>query len=225
MAGCCATATEATTTPEWVWAGRGTRCCATVGRSDNIRGGGLSRKGTEAGREPGRGLNQSLRSEPWLGSCPNQGPRPSSTGRPTAAIGRPSVVPSVALSSTRSSSENVCRSRSSRSRSSVRSESVPLSVPSASLTILSSAGGWPAVLPAVLLAAGGSSPLLDLLDLVPVEGGPGGSEAGGEPDGARPPLSLDPVPYSARGWLGWLGSACRPRPIALRSSFSSKWRP
>eukprot|EP00964_Phaeocystis_antarctica_P118681 scaffold82449_cov64-Phaeocystis_antarctica.AAC.1 len=51
-----------------------------------------------------------------------------------------------------------------------------------------------------------------------LDGAPGGSEGGGEPDGAGPPASLEavsPAVASPERW-GWLVPACRPRRMASR---------
>eukprot|EP00964_Phaeocystis_antarctica_P005419 scaffold2960_cov61-Phaeocystis_antarctica.AAC.3 len=62
-----------------------------------------------------------------------------------------------------------------------------------------------------------------LLDVL--EGGPSGSEGGGESDGAGPPASLH-GPVGVYGIHSrWLGPACRPRRMAVRSSPSSRGRP
>eukprot|EP00964_Phaeocystis_antarctica_P078428 scaffold48786_cov61-Phaeocystis_antarctica.AAC.3 len=59
-----------------------------------------------------------------------------------------------------------------------------------------------------------------------LEGGPGGSEGGGESDWVGPPALLGSVEgYSIHVNSRWLEPARRPRRMALRSSSSSRGRP
>eukprot|EP00964_Phaeocystis_antarctica_P044624 scaffold25644_cov62-Phaeocystis_antarctica.AAC.10 len=59
-----------------------------------------------------------------------------------------------------------------------------------------------------------------------LEGGPSGSEGGGESDGVGPPALLGSVGgYGVHLNSRWLGPARRPRRMALRSSPSSRGQP